>query len=418
MQTVTSKLPTMQQVGRTNQLATSRTAGRTLLLSTLMLTTTALVGGCSVATGLTSGEILEELDEIVRVESSGNVRSIAYKQRALVSSWYMHYAVLYPFRVPAAWLFGRRTEVTLENPGQHVRELLAELPDEIGRNLTQNAAACSRFGWLAELDRNPQTRVIAIDGLSRICQRLQLQPFDGDMVALSSPIAPDLLSEAQAGVRACQPAARGEGGDVTAPAPYRAALTQLVSAPLAAWDARLVLVEDLGALYTAERDPQARQWVGSALRTAIEHCVRSILLGTIKDRDTRWVEVRLCAMEQIQRLGGPGTVPLMLATMAASASDRQRGLPEFDTDPLIQLRLIHYCGQLTGERANAILRLPDRQEWEVPSPNEFLARTVLRESDYYSKLRTPAIVALSWSLGRAAIDPDPEWVRKWNEELR
>ena len=377
----------------------------------------AMLPGCSVAVGLSSGEILEELDAIVRVEGSGDARSIRYAPKALVSSWYMHNAMLIPIRAPLAWILGRRTDRVLENPGEHVRELLAELPDETGRNLVTNAAACSRFGWLAELDSNPQSRVLAIDGLSRICQQLRLKPFEGDFALLTTPLAANLAERARAGIRASRPAARGDQPR-SAPEPYRAALEQMVSAPLPSWDARLALVEDLGALLTAEQDDKARGWVDAALRRAIEHCARGILLGVIRDRDSRWAEVRLCALEQIHRLGGPRTVPLMLATMAATPQERAMNLPIFDPDPLIQLRLIHYCGQLSGELASTVVQLPFRQSWEVPSPNEFLANTVLNERDYYSKLRTPAIVALSWSLGRKTVDPDPAWVREWNERRR
>ncbi len=380
------------------------------------LATVLVLPSCSVAVGLTSGELLEELDEIVRIDGTDNERKITYAQRARVSSWYMHNALLIPVRAPAAWLFGRRTEMTLENPGQHVRELLAELPDETGRNLAVNAAAASRLGWLAELDRNPQTRVLAIDGLSRICRQLSLGPFDGSFAQLSIPIDPETLALARLGIRTLRPSARGENGGSLEP--YQDALAQISSAPLARWDERLMLIEDLGVLLANETDAQARPWLDAALRKAIEHCVRGILLGTIKDRDSRWIEVRLCAMEQIRRLGGPRTVPLMLATMAASPQDRVAGLSWFDSDALIQLRLIHYCGQLSGELAEAVVRLPGRQDWEATTPSEFLARTVLAERDYYSKLRTPAIVALSWSLGRKTIDPDPAWVRKWNEERR
>jgi hypothetical protein len=39
----------------------------------------------------------------------------------------------------------------------------------------------------------------------------------------------------------------------------------------------------------------------------------------------------------------------------------------------------------------------------------------LNEQAYYSKLRTPALVALTWSLGQPRLDPDPEWVRRWRE---
>lgn len=393
-----------------------RAAPKAKVLGSLGLAGLLLATSCSVATGLTSGELLEELDEIVRIDGSANSRRIAYAQTAKVSSWYMHNALLIPVRAPAAWIFGRRTELTLENPGQHVRELIEELPDETGSDLRVNAAAASRLGWLAELDRNPQTRILSIDGLSRCCQQLGLQPFEGSFVELSTPLPPDQLELARVGMRTLRPSARGEG--VGSLDPYREALEKISSAPLPRWDERLMLIEDLGVVLANETDAQARPWAESALRRAIEHCVRGILLGTIKDRDSRWIEVRLCAMEQIRRLGGPRTVPLMLATMAASPQERAAALSWFDPDPLIQLRLIHYCGQLRGELAETVVRLPGRQDWEATTPSEFLARTVLSERDYYSKLRTPAIVALSWCLGREKIDPDPAWVRKWNEERR
>ncbi|MFT4513390.1 MAG: hypothetical protein ACI89X_000335 [Planctomycetota bacterium] len=379
---------------------------------------TLVLPGCSVAVGLSSGELLEEIDAIVRISGANNERQITYAQRAKVSSWYMHNALLIPVRAPAAWLFGRRTETALENPAQHVRELLEELPDETGTNLAANAAATSRFGWLAELDRNPQTRILAIDGLSRICQQLSLKPFDGSFTELSTPLAPDALALARVGLRTSQPSVRGEDGGTLEP--YRNALAQITSLPLARWDERLRLVEDLSVSLANETDARARPWLMASLRKAIEHCARGVLLDVIKNRDSRWVEVRLCAMEQIRRLGGPRTVPLMLATMAASPKDKAERLSSFDPDPLVQLRLIHYCGQLSGELAEAFVRLPGRQDWEATTPTEFLARTVLSEIDYdyYSKLRTPAIVALSWSLGRKRIDPDPAWVRKWNEERR
>jgi hypothetical protein len=372
---------------------------------------------CSVADGLTSSEILEELDEIIQIDDTDtSERMISYAQRARVSKWYMHNTLLVPVRAPAAWLFGRRTEKALENPGQHVRELLLELPDETGNDLMVNAAAVSRLGWLAELDRNPQTRIITIDGLARISRQLSLDPFEGSFDDLDTPIAPDTLTSARNGIRIWQPSSRANQEGTLEP--YRDALAQISSAPFPRWDDRLMLVEDLGALLASETEDQARPWLTTALEKAIEHCVRGILLRTIKDRDPRWIEVRLCAMEQIRRLGGPRSVPLMLATMAASPQERSAGLSWFDPDPLIQLRLIHYCGQLSGDLSKTVVRLPGRQDWEATTPSEFLARTVLSERDYYSKLRTPAIVALSWSLGRKKIDPDPAWVRKWNDERR
>ena len=59
------------------------------------------------------------------------------------------------------------------------------------------------------------------------------------------------------------------------------------------------------------------------------------------------------------------------------------------------------------------MRLPGRLDWEATSAAEFLAQTILSETAYYSELRAPAIVALTWCLGRPTIDLDPAWVRAW-----
>lgn len=371
---------------------------------------------CTVAVGLTSNEIIEEIDAIVQVTSDDGDPSISYAQTARVSSWYMHNALLIPVRRPIGWLFGRREELLLKNPGQHVRELLKELPDEVSNDLIACSLAASRFAWLVELDKNPQTRIIAIDGLARICKALQLSPFAGSFVTASTPLSPSALTDAREGIRTLRPTARSQEDTVLAP--YRDALAKISGSILVEWDERIYLVEQLSELLITEPQEQAKPWLADALRRSIEHCVRGILLGTISDRSSRWSEVRLCAMEQIRRLGGPRTVPFMLATMVATPQQRAASLSWFDPDPLIQLRLIHYCGQLSGELSNTSVHLPGRQDWEAPTPNEFLATTVLSERDYYSKLRTPAIVALSWSLQRETIDPDPSWVRAWNEERR
>ena len=118
-------------------------------------------------------------------------------------------------------------------------------------------------------------------------------------------------------------------------------------------------------------------------------------------------------MEQIRRLAGPAAVPLLLALMSASPQERAAGQPAFDTDTLVMLRLIHYCGQLPPDRAREVVRLPGRLDWEATSAAEFLAQTILSETAYYSELRAPAIVALTWCLGRPTIDLDPAGVRAW-----
>lgn len=371
-----------------------------------------VAGGCSVADNLSFGEIVTELDGIVTIVGDGEARSVHYADRAPVSAWYMRQFLLVPIRWMLGPVFGYRTEQEIENPAGHVRELLIELPDEVS-GLEAGAQAVTRCGWLAELDANGYSRVVAIDDLVAVGRELELPVFAGPFDQLGVTLDPATLDAARAGIASARPdQRRGElsTADRTA---YAASLQRLTAQPLAAWTERLLLVEDLVLLHRAEGDAELAALTDAALQAAMRFCIEGILLRAVQDRDSRYVEVRLCAMEQIRRLAGPRGVPLLLAVMSATPAQRARFEPRFDADPLVQLRLIHYCGQLRGDDATAEVRLPGREGWETMAPVDFLAQTILTEQDYYSKLRTPAVAALSLSLGRSTIDPDVGWVRDW-----
>lgn len=391
----------------------ARRAGRLPRFAAVAIT--AGLGGCSVADNLSFQEIVTELDGIVSVTSDGTKHGIEYARRAEVSAWYMRQFWLVPIRGLLGAVFGYRSEAELENPAGHVRELLLELPDELGSDTMSCAQAISRFGWIAEADRNGQSRVAGIDGLVAAARRSGLPVLQGDFTELGQPLPAEALAEARGAIAAMRPEARGAGSEWDAAA-YASALGALTRRPLSQWPDRLLLVEDLFELLLLESEPEAAAAVESALRAAMGHCVEGVLLRAVEDRDPRFVEVRLCAMEQIRALAGPRGVPLLLAVMSATPAQRARFEPQFDPDPLVQLRLIHYCGQLRGEDATAEVRLPGRERWQVIAPVDFLAQTVLTEQAYYSKLRTPALVALSLSLGRASLDPDIGWVRSWYRE--
>jgi hypothetical protein len=220
-------------------------------------------------------------------------------------------------------------------------------------------------------------------------------------------------------VLAHRPEARGETAlHDEQVAAYRTALETLAERPLGEWTHRLLIVQDLAEILHGETDERLVEATETALRGTIGHCVREILLRAVASRDRRFVEVRLCAMELIRGLGGPHAVPWLLAVMSASPEQIARGEPRFDPDFLVQLRLIRYCGQLRGELAKTEVKLPGRDDWQALAPVDFLAQAVLLEQTYYSKLRTPAMAALTLSLGRPRFDPDPAWVRDWQRERR
>ncbi len=379
-------------------------------------TLVALAASCSVAGNLSAPEILRELDAIVRIDGSGADRTVKYAERATVSSWYARSLLLLPLRGPLVFVFGGRSEQPLESPAAHVRELLRELPYKLGEELVLAAQASVRLGWIAELETNAQSRVVAIDGLTQLAIDLQLPLFGGDFQRFGAPANPEQLAQARAGVNLGRPEVRtGDRWNATALRPYGEAVTQLAAAPLDNPIARLLLLEEVTQLRATENEPSMQPLVDAALRAAMGHVIEGALLRIVQGRAAEYVDLRLCAMEQVRRLGGPRAVPLLLAVMVASPVQHARGDSRYDSDPLVQLRLIHYCGQVRGEIAAAVVELPGRKDWQVQSPLDFLATTILNERAHYSKLRTPALVALTWSLQRPRLDPDPTWVRTWRE---
>lgn len=371
----------------------------------------ALLGSCTVAEGLSRDEILEEIQAIVRVEAGAGTQQLSYADEAVVMHDYMRMWALGPVRWPLGWAFGRRGMRRLPSSAYHVRELLRELPEEtrggwLGEPaLPPCATGAAWCAWFATLDPSAATRIVALDGLSRISEQLGLAAFDGSFAEIMQAMDPAAAAAARRRVQAAQ-----DSGDEAALA---GALAEWTMRPLGVVSDRILLVEELTAMLAGLGATPERRLVEDALRAALGHCVRGVLLDSIDGRSRELAEVRLCGMEQVRRLGGARTVPLMLAVMAASPAERANGVPHYDPDTLVQLRLIHYCGQLSEEKAAEVVRVPGRQEWEATTAAEFLARTILRERDYYSKLRVPALVALTWCLGRPRVDPDPAWVREW-----
>lgn len=383
------------------------------------LAVTGLLASCSVADNLSFGELVTELDGIVTITGQGEDRGITYAEDVEVAAWYMRQFWLWPIRWALGPVFGYREHDTLENPAGHVRDLLLELPDEVGGDTLRCAQATTRLGWIAEADRNGLSRVVGIDGLVAVAAHADVRLFAGDFGELGQPLPAAALDAARAAIARGRPEARDGGFDGEARTAYAAALAQLGARPLGHWTDRLLLVEDLVVLARAETEPELLEATERALRAAMAHCVEGVLLRAVEDRDRRFVEVRLCAMEQIRRLAGPRGVPLLLAVMAATPAQRARLEPQFDPDPLVQLRLIHYCGQLRGAAATTEVRLPGRESWQAIAPVDFLAQAVLNGLDAetsYSTLRTPALAALALSLGRPRLEADANWVSEWYRE--
>jgi hypothetical protein len=392
-------------------------------------------GACSVAANLSAAELIDEVDAIVRVEGSRPDYVIAYADRASTSSWWrraMYFGFWFVEEVVEAMLdddsdatedeLGRTRERVddrmaavpeLLRPEDHVRELLLELPDEVGDDLALAGLAASRFGWIAHYDVHPLSRIVALDGLCRIASALQLPVLGGDLRRIRFVPPADAVVSACGKVRDGMPR-RGARGpvDAAARASYVDALGACASEPLGEAHARIALVELLTEAFLAETEAGASERCGAALRLALTHLVEWLLIDLVRGRGSD-VDVRLCAMEQTRRAGGPAGVPLLLAVMVAGPELMARGEPAYDPDPDVRLRLVHYCGQLRGERSREVLALEGRKGAVPVAPADFLAITALTETAYTSKLRIPAVIAMAWCLGRPRVDFDVAWIRDW-----
>ncbi|MCR9247051.1 MAG: hypothetical protein NXI31_18620 [bacterium] len=379
-----------------------------------MLAATALLG-CSAADNLTYPEIANELDRIVTVRGTGFERRLEYADRAEVSVWYMRNVLFVPFRIVLGFLAGGTTVAELENPSEHVRELLLELPDEAGADLDRGSDAIHRLLEIAELEQNPANVIVALDGATRVLRQLG-ETGVGDPATIDLTVDPTRLDAARAAVQLSRPRARTADGSnfpAAAMTAYRAALTVLVERPLAsAWDRR-ALIADLRTLWRNETIPELRETVAADLRTALGHAVHAALIAAMRTRDADRADIRLCAIQSFRSLGGPECVPFLLALKTVPGLTTARVAERFDPDPLVQLRLIHLCGQVRGEIALRAVALPGREAWEAIAPADFLAQTVLTEQAYYSKLRTPALTALCLCLGKPRLDYGIQWVEEW-----
>ena len=194
------------------------------------------------------------------------------------------------------------------------------------------------------------------------------------------------------------------------------ALQAVVAAPLSGLAARLQLAQQLALLQYEAADAEIAAAADAALQAALTHVVRGVLIDLCRSRAADLSEVRLCAIEHFRRLGGPASVPLLVALTTATPEQIRRGEDRFEPDPLVRLRLLSYAGQLRGELAQQQVLLPGVEAWATLSPAEFLAHTILNEQSYYSRLRVPALKTLSLSLERPTFDYDVAWVRTWLEE--
>src|SRR5690606_34706649 len=108
-------------------------------------------------------------------------------------------------------------------------------------------------------------------------------------------------------------ARKREAWDAAAAKAYTDALARIVATPLIDVSSRLLLAQELAGMMLAEGDDELQAATRQAVTAAMTHAVRALLVEAVRSRDLRWSDFRLCAMQQFRSLGGPQSVPLLLA---------------------------------------------------------------------------------------------------------
>ena len=225
------------------------------------------------------------------------------------------------------WIFGTRTEDELDPPAGHVRELLLELPDETGSDLLICAGAITRLAWAGRVrDQCPDAggrdrRLVAARATARAATvHGRVRATGGTAGTAGAAAGPR---------RRADPAARRCGRPRPGPRPSADPIRKRCRAsPRHRWPSRWrasLLVQELTELRAEESDRALQPVADAALRAGIVHLVQGVLLRAVQGQAREYVELRLCAMEQIRRLGGPRTVPAAVGGDGREPDrDRQR----------------------------------------------------------------------------------------------
>jgi hypothetical protein len=385
------------------------------------------VPACSIS-NLSVPMALRDLDAAVEVRGVGVDQSVSYRTEVVATAGIARWWLLKPIRPVLLWIFGERVPRTVENPSEYVRDLLTVLGDKATSDPLLCAELVQRFVRIAMLDPSALNRIVAIDGLARIAELRGVELLGTvaqDGVVLAAPERGEEWLERFAALR---PAARqpiGSALDEEQRAAYVSAMAGLVERPLPHWSQRLALAVDLAHAVRDERQTDLRVAAGAALAKAVEHAVRWAVLESLAGRDPEWVEVRVRALEALRSSGGPDSMPLLLALLAASPEAIAAGTPQFEEAEPMRLRLIRLCGQLDEARALRSVSLPMRGSWERVAPAEFLARTALVGDPYSSAFALPAREALAVCLNRTTSDLagdleriGEDWVAAWYADFQ
>lgn len=386
-----------------------------------------LLAACSVS-NLTYGMVVRDLDSAVVVDGSGPDQRLVYKTEVEATAGIARWTLLLPLRPLLLGIFGERVDRELENPSSYVRELIGILSEKAGDNLLRCADSAQRLVRIAELDPAPLNRVVALDGIASMAKVLSVPLLAGVEergLRLDAPIDGAKALDRFTALRPAQRSPVGAPLSIEDRDAYVASIDALTNRALPHWSQRLALVADLSNAVRDEQQSELRSVANDGLKKALLHALQWAVLDAAAGRNPELIEVRLRAIEELHRSGGPDSVPLLLAILAASPDQIATGEPMFEDNDALRLRLVHLCGQLDPDRAVVSCVLRGRESWQQIAPAEYLVRMALDGDPYFSPVAMPAREAIAHSLrrehARPAEDLDwggEDWIRVWFAEFQ
>ena len=140
-----------------------------------------------------------------------------------------------------------------------MRDLLGELPDEVGDDLELAALSCTRLGWITLLEDNGYDRLLALDAMAAVMLALGVDVFPERLEELTLSSEPASVARAMSAFELGRPRAARDRTMGPERAAYLAALDTLVERPLPAGWRRLELAEMLTDAWRLESDAAVRE---------------------------------------------------------------------------------------------------------------------------------------------------------------
>jgi hypothetical protein len=357
-----------------------------------------LAAGCFTYPGA-----LREFDSVIRLdvapELQASRRPIVYEQEPSRYYWGIRQFEGTGIDRAMIWLFGARpVPIPVDNPSEFARRRMRILARLAEGDLRRTATVAMRVHLVATADVSQLNRVEALRAAGRLLAGLRVDPL-ADLQARLRGFPP-------ADLRELEPGWPGKPGERDAATRQRhlLALAATILRPANDPTIQRQTIRLLADALRLERDPVVRRATRVALRQAIDNGLSWLLLRSLYPT-LATPDEREAAFHELRTLGGPKSVPALLALVGGTGRD---SFFLRDEPTSVRRSIVAACARLRSPLAEEGFELDKGQVG--PAPVQVLFDVALHDPD--PGLRRVALEGLAYSLGRER-DFDPEWARNW-----